>query len=285
MWTRENRCRYDRRHLRYESDLTEAEWSEVGPLIPPAKRGGNRRTVDIRQVTNGVMYILSTGCQWRVIPKDLPPRSTVHEYLVRWTHDGTLELASRALCEVPRTGGAGGQPDRGDHRCPEREKRGKRRGLDRSARLRRRQEGQGQEAACPGRHPGFRTARHRDGRRHPGTRRRRHAAGHLVRDVPVSAEALCRRRLSGAGVPEGAEACPVPGRSPDRQTIRPPKGLRRVAEAMGGRTHAGLAQQMPQTGQGLGEPQPEGPRLPTPRLNQTHGQKALQDLEMFPDRL
>src|SRR5271155_5878139 len=54
---------------------------------------------------------------------------------------------------------------------------------------------------------------------------------------------------------------------------------------MGGRTYAGLAQQMPQTGQGLGEPQPEGPRLPAPRLNQTHGQKALQDLEMFPDRL
>ena len=63
MWTSENRCRYDRRHL------TEAEWSEVGPRIPPAKRGGNRRTVDIRQVTNGVMYILSTGCQWRAIPK------------------------------------------------------------------------------------------------------------------------------------------------------------------------------------------------------------------------
>ena len=97
MWTSENRCRYDRRHLRYESDLTEVEWSEVGPLIPPAKRGGNRRTVDIRQVTNGVMYILSTGCQWRAIPKDLPPRSTVHEYLVRWTHDGTLERLHHSL--------------------------------------------------------------------------------------------------------------------------------------------------------------------------------------------
>ncbi len=97
MWTRENRCRYDRRHLRYESDLTEAEWSEVGPLIPPARPGGNKRTVDIRQVTNGVMYILSTGCQWRAIPKDLPPRSTVHEYLVRWTQDGTLERLHHAL--------------------------------------------------------------------------------------------------------------------------------------------------------------------------------------------
>ena len=97
MWTRENRCRYDRRHLRYESDLTEVEWSEVGPLIPPAKPGGNKRTVDIGQVTNGVMYVLSTGCQWRAIPKDLPPRSTVHEYLVRWTYDGTLERLHHSL--------------------------------------------------------------------------------------------------------------------------------------------------------------------------------------------
>jgi transposase len=97
MWTRENRDRYDRSHLRYESDLSNAEWSEVGPLIPPAKRGGNKRTVDIREVTNGVMYILSTGCQWRAIPKDLPPRSTVHEYLVRWTHDGTLERMHHEL--------------------------------------------------------------------------------------------------------------------------------------------------------------------------------------------
>jgi transposase len=65
---------------------------ERGPVNDSAgQAGGNKRTVDIRQVTNGVMYILSTGCQWRAIPKDLPPRSTVHEYLVRWTHDGTLE--------------------------------------------------------------------------------------------------------------------------------------------------------------------------------------------------
>jgi putative transposase len=97
MWTPENRDRYDRSHLRYESDLSDAEWSEVGPLIPPAKPGGNKRTVDIREVTNGVMYILSTGCQWRAIPKDLPPRSTVHEYLARWTHDGTLERMHHEL--------------------------------------------------------------------------------------------------------------------------------------------------------------------------------------------
>jgi len=76
MWTNENRARYDRSHLRYPSDLSDDEWKLVEPLIPPGKRGGDKRTVIMREVVNGLMYILSTGCQWRAIPKDLPPRST-----------------------------------------------------------------------------------------------------------------------------------------------------------------------------------------------------------------
>ena len=97
MWAQENRRRYDRSHLRYESDLTGEEWALVAPLIPPAKRGGNRRTVVIREVLNGVMDVLSTGCQWRAIPKDLPPRSTVFGYLQRWIDDGTWERIHHAL--------------------------------------------------------------------------------------------------------------------------------------------------------------------------------------------
>lgn len=97
MWTVENRARYDRSKLRYPSDLTDAEWALVEPLIPPAKRGGNKRTVDVREVVNGLMYILSTGCQWAALPKDLAPRSTVHEYLCRWDWDGTLERIHHAL--------------------------------------------------------------------------------------------------------------------------------------------------------------------------------------------
>lgn len=97
MWTTENRKRYDRGDLRYESDLTDAEWALIAPLIPPAKRGGNKRRVDIREVLNGVLYVLSTGCQWRAIPKDLPPRSTVHGYLERWIGDRTLERVHHAL--------------------------------------------------------------------------------------------------------------------------------------------------------------------------------------------
>src|SRR3712207_570637 len=97
MWTQENRARYDRSKLRYPSDLTDKEWAIIGPLIPPAKRGGNKRTIDERAVVNGVMYILSTGCQWAALPKDLPPRSTVNDYLRRWDEDRTLDRIHHAL--------------------------------------------------------------------------------------------------------------------------------------------------------------------------------------------
>ena len=70
MWTSKNCGRYDRSRLRYPSDLTDEEWALVEPLIAPAKRGGNRRHVVVREVVNGLMYILSTGCQWRAIAKD-----------------------------------------------------------------------------------------------------------------------------------------------------------------------------------------------------------------------
>src|SRR6266478_4894889 len=69
MWTNENRARYDRSHLRYPSDLTDDEWALVEPLIPPGRRGGDKRTVIMREVVNGLMYILSTGCQWRAVAK------------------------------------------------------------------------------------------------------------------------------------------------------------------------------------------------------------------------
>ena len=103
MWTNESRGRYDRSKLRYPSDLTDEEWALVVPLIPPAKPCGNKRTVDVREVVNGLMYILSTGCQWAAIPKDLAPRSTVHDYLDRWEYDGTLERIHHALYVQCRT--------------------------------------------------------------------------------------------------------------------------------------------------------------------------------------
>src|SRR5471032_2445123 len=99
MWTSQNRARYDRSKLRYPSDLTDDEWGLVEPLIPPGKTGGGKRTVIMREVVNGLMYILSTGCQWRAIPKDLPPKSSVYDYFDLWTYDGTLERIHHALYE------------------------------------------------------------------------------------------------------------------------------------------------------------------------------------------
>jgi transposase len=97
MWTNENRARYDRSGLRYPSDVTDAEWALIGPLIPPAKRGGGKRKVDMREVVNGLLYVLSTGCQWRAIRKDLPSKSTVYGYFDLWTSDGALARLHHAL--------------------------------------------------------------------------------------------------------------------------------------------------------------------------------------------
>lgn len=97
MWTPEHRRAADRRGLRYPSDLTDAEWALIAPLIRPAKRGGRPRTVDVREVLNAILYVLSAGCQWAALPKDLPPRSTAWAYFDLWEWDGTLERIHHAL--------------------------------------------------------------------------------------------------------------------------------------------------------------------------------------------
>src|SRR5437870_735930 len=66
-------------------------------MIPPARHGGRKRSVNVREVLNGIFYILWTGCQWKALPKDLPPKSTVHDYLELWNWDGTLERIHHAL--------------------------------------------------------------------------------------------------------------------------------------------------------------------------------------------
>lgn len=97
MWTPENRKLYDRGDLRYPSDVTDEEWELIKPQIAPAKRGGRKRAVDEREIVNAIMYVLSTGCQWRALPKDFPPRSTVWHYLDLWSYDGTLERIHHEL--------------------------------------------------------------------------------------------------------------------------------------------------------------------------------------------
>ena len=107
MWKPQHRCAADRVGLRYPSDLTDAEWTLVGPMIPPARRGGRSRDVNVREVLNAICYVLGTGCQWKALPKDLPPKSTVHYYFMLWDWDGTLERIRHALYVMAR-----GQADR-----------------------------------------------------------------------------------------------------------------------------------------------------------------------------
>ena len=103
MWTAETRPRYERKGLRYQSDLTDEEWALVAPRIPPAKPGGRKRKVDVREVLNGIFYVAATGCQGRALPKDLPPWGTVYEYLGLWAWDGTLARIHEVLVAEMRT--------------------------------------------------------------------------------------------------------------------------------------------------------------------------------------
>ncbi|HLQ90731.1 MAG TPA: IS5 family transposase, partial [Xanthobacteraceae bacterium] len=102
MWKPEHRLAADRRGLRYPSDLTDGEWALIEPLIPPARRGGRPRDVNVREVMNAIFYVLSTGCQWQALPKDLPPKSTAHHYFMLWEWDGTLERLHHALYVATR---------------------------------------------------------------------------------------------------------------------------------------------------------------------------------------
>src|SRR3979411_3465460 len=97
MWTPEHRRVHARKGLRYPSDLTDAEWALVEPLLPPARRGGRPREVNMREVLNAVFYLLSTGCQWDALPKDLPPKTTVYDYFSLWRSDRTLLRLHQAL--------------------------------------------------------------------------------------------------------------------------------------------------------------------------------------------
>jgi transposase len=103
MATAKNRGRCDRRKLRYKSDVTDDEWAHVEPMFLPAKRGGNKRHVDVREGMNGIMDILRPGCPWRAIPKDLPPRRTLLDYRDLGSYDGTLDRIHSAPYRHPST--------------------------------------------------------------------------------------------------------------------------------------------------------------------------------------
>jgi putative transposase len=84
---------------RYPTDLTDDEWQELEPLVPPANPGGRPRSVDVREIINAIRYLLRAGCAWRLLPHDLPPWETVSAYFRRWQEDGTWEAICTTLRE------------------------------------------------------------------------------------------------------------------------------------------------------------------------------------------
>lgn len=96
---------------RYATDLTDAEWQVLEPLIPRAKKMGRREEYSKRDIINGIRYLLRTGCAWRLLPRDFPPWPTVYHYFRRWTRDGTWEYVHTELrARVRQRAGRKAQP-------------------------------------------------------------------------------------------------------------------------------------------------------------------------------
>ena len=87
-WNDTARVEHRRNADRYPSDLMDREWALIAPLLPPARRGGRPRTTDLRSVVDAILYMASSGCQWRMLPKDFPPVSTVQGYFYAWRDSG-----------------------------------------------------------------------------------------------------------------------------------------------------------------------------------------------------
>jgi putative transposase len=101
-WTEITRPHYVREGLRYASDVTDAEWKLIEPLMPPASPIGRPRTTELRAVVNAILYMASTGCQWRQLPKDFPAYSTVQGYFYEWSRNGTFVGINHVLVMAAR---------------------------------------------------------------------------------------------------------------------------------------------------------------------------------------
>ena len=107
MWTETTQQQYRRDGLRYASDVSDAEWAQIEALLPVPKRLGRPRTTQMRQVVNAMLYLLTTGCQWRLLPKEFPPFSTVQRFFYRWRDAGLWQTINHFL--VMRTREAAGR--------------------------------------------------------------------------------------------------------------------------------------------------------------------------------
>ena len=101
-WTEITRPKYQRDGLRYASNTTDQEWAVIEPLLPPAADRGRTRETSLREVVNAVFYIAQSGCQWRLLPKDFPPFTTVQRYFYAWRDNGMWQTINHVLLMAVR---------------------------------------------------------------------------------------------------------------------------------------------------------------------------------------
>jgi transposase len=101
-WTDITRGDYARNAARYASDLSDGEWALIAPLLPGPKPVGRPRVANLREVANAILYMVSTGCQWRMLPKDFPPFTTVQNYFYAWRDMGVLRAINNTLVMAAR---------------------------------------------------------------------------------------------------------------------------------------------------------------------------------------
>src|ERR1044072_5856062 len=102
MWTPTTRRQYSRDGLRYETDLTDAEWALIEPLRPEPRPRGRPRRWSTREILNGIFYVLRGGIAWRLLPSDLPPKSTVFRWFSLWRDTGLFETINHLLVMADR---------------------------------------------------------------------------------------------------------------------------------------------------------------------------------------
>src|ERR671928_526255 len=102
MWTPATRRQHSRDHLRYETDLTDAEWALIEPLMPAPNPRGRPRAWPLREIINAIFYVLRGGIAWRLLPRDLPPRTTVYRWFALWRDTGLFETMNHLLVMADR---------------------------------------------------------------------------------------------------------------------------------------------------------------------------------------